>query len=228
MEGFTFEAPLKIASAENGDTDIDESDSEFSSGSSSSTAESSLTDSEVRNENSKRPMLVDASDDEDKDELEQRTLLSTSTPLAKPILKRDSSVRSALEFAKQHKESNIGLLKYFSQGTKDDVDTYWKKEEERTAVNQEKRNFKEKSANMEKKQHKRELARIRQQRKRDRIKKKEVKEGVRSPGGKKRKVNQNLPTKTKLITRPGPRSLTWTFVMLPIQLQKNLKETLLS
>ena len=90
MEGFTFEAPLKIASAENGDTDIDESDSEFSSGSSSSTAESSLTDSEVRNENSKRPMLVDASDDEDKDELEQRTLLSTSTPLAKPILKRDS------------------------------------------------------------------------------------------------------------------------------------------
>jgi hypothetical protein len=38
---------------------------------------------------------------------------------------------------------------------------------------------------MEKKLHKRELARVRQQKKRDRIKEREVKEGLRSLGGKK-------------------------------------------
>jgi hypothetical protein len=36
------------------------------------------------------------------------------------------------------------LLKYFSQGAKEDMDVYWKKEEEQTSVNQEKKNFKKK------------------------------------------------------------------------------------
>ena len=119
------------------------------------------------------------------------------------MLKRDSSVRSALEFAKDHQDSNIGLLKYFRQGTKDDVDAYWKKEEERSAVSREKGDFQKKAVDMEKKLHKRELARIRQRRKREIMKKKEVREGVRSPGGKKRKVSQNIFTRIKLITDLG-------------------------
>ena len=116
------------------------------------------------------------------------------------MLKRESSVRSALEFAKRHQDSNIGLLKYFSQGTKEDVDVYWKREEERSAVSQEKKNVEKKVVDMEKKLHKRELALIRQRRRRGIIKEMEVREGIRSPGGKKRKVNQNISTRIKLIT----------------------------
>ena len=79
---------------------------------------------------------------------------------------------------------------------------YWKKEEEQTAVNQEKQNFKTKSVDMEKKLHERKLAWVCQQRKRDRTKKKEVKEGVRSPRGTKHKVNQIfLPPQIQLITK---------------------------
>lgn len=70
------------------------------------------------------------------------------------------------------------------------MDTYWKREEERTVVNLEKKDFKKKSVDMEKKLYKRELARVRQQRKRDRIKGREINQGVRSPGGRKRKVSQ--------------------------------------
>jgi hypothetical protein len=168
-----------------GDTDIDESSE------SSSAADT----------------VIDASDDDD--EREKKTSLAlTPITMPKPILKRESSVRKALEFRKDHQDSNIGLLNYFSQGTKEDVDAYWKKEEERTAVNEEKKNFKKKSVDMERKLHKRDLAWVRQQRKRSRIKEREVKEGVRSPGGKKPKVNsnQNISTRIKLITIP--RSLT--------------------
>jgi hypothetical protein len=205
----TFEAPLNVVADNKGDTDVDSESSESSSSLAAYTpytgpsffksSESSL--GEVHNENN-IPMLIDASDDEDECE-KKATLPSTTTlkPIVKP-LKRDSSVRNALEFAKEHQDSNIGLLKYFSQGTKEDEDMYWRREEERTAVNQEKQNFKDKSVDMDKKLHNRELARVRQQRKRDRIKGKEIKEGVRSPGGKKRKVNQIFPLlRIKLITR---------------------------
>jgi hypothetical protein len=188
-------APLKTSSvAAEGDTDSD-TDIEESSDLESLATESSLA--EVQNEKD-MPMLIDTSDNEDEKE-EKESLPSTTTQ--KPTIRRDSSIRSALEFAKDHQDSGIGLLKYFSQGTKEDVDVYWKNEEERTAVDKEKQNFKKKSVEMDKKQHARELARVRQQRWRDRIKEKEIKKGVRSPGGKKRKVNQNISTKTKLITR---------------------------
>ena len=141
-------------------------------------------------------MLINAPDDEDESQ-KKTSPPPTTTP--KPVLKRDSSIRKALDFSKDNKGSNIGLLKYFGQGTKEDIEEYWKKEEERSAVNQEKEDFKKKSVDMEKRLHKRELARVRQQRKRDKIKEREVKEGVRSPGGKKRKVNLKISIKTKLI-----------------------------
>lgn len=205
MEGCssTFDAPLNVV-ADTGDTDVDASECSwaYTSYTGPSSFESSESPpGEVHNENN-IPMLIDASDDEDECE-KKATLPSTTTlkPIVKP-LKRDSSVRNALEFAKEHQDSNIGLLKYFSQGTKEDEDVYWRREEERTAVNQEKQNFEDKSVDMDKKLHNRELARVRQQRKRDRIKGKEIKEGVRSPGGKKRKVNQIFPLlRIKLITR---------------------------
>jgi hypothetical protein len=109
------------------------------------------------------------------------------------MLMRESSVRKALEFGKDQ-DSKTGLLKYFSQGAKEDMDVYWKKEEERTSVDQEKKNFQKKTAATEKKLHKRELARVRQQKKRDHMKERDVKTGVRSPGGRKRKVSQNIFT----------------------------------
>ena len=134
--------------------------------------------------------LIGISDNEDESEKKKSpTSESMSTPKPISMLKRESSIRKALEFSKDHQDHNMGLLKYFSQGRKEDVDAYWKKEEERTAVNQEKKNFLKKAVDMERKLHKRELARVRQQRKRDKRKAREVKEGVRSPGGKKRKVN---------------------------------------
>ena len=103
---------------------------------------------------------IDSSDNEDESE-------KTSPTLSKSLfkLKRESSVHRALEFAKDHQGSNIGLLKYFSQGMKEDVEEYWKKEEERMAVSQEKKNVKKKSGDMEKKVHKHELAWVHQQRK---------------------------------------------------------------
>ena len=73
--------------------------------------------------------LIDSSDNEDGIEKKPVTSL-TSTTSPKLTLKRESSVCSALEFAKHHQDSDIGLLKYFSQGTKEDVDVYWKREEE--------------------------------------------------------------------------------------------------
>ena len=117
-------------------------------------------------------MFVNTSNDED--ESKKRTSLSlTTTP--KPMLKRESSIRKALDFSKDNQGSNIGLLKYFGQGTKEDVEEYWKKEEERSAVIREKENFKKRTVDIEKKLHKRDLAWVRQQRKRDRIKEREVK-----------------------------------------------------
>jgi hypothetical protein len=102
-----------LVAVDKGDTDIDESfDSE-----SSSAAESSVV--EVQNESA--PMTIDTSDDEPEDGplAEKKTSLRVpSTTPPKPMLKQDSSDRNALEFAKDHQDSNIGLLKYFSQGTK--------------------------------------------------------------------------------------------------------------
>ena len=113
------------------------------------------------------------------------------------MLKRESSIWKALEFGKDQ-GSNTGLLKFFNQGTKEGMDTYWKKEEEHVAVNEEKKGFKKKLVIMERKLHKRELGQIRQQKMRDRIKEREIKNGVRSPGGKKRKVIQIISTRIQL------------------------------
>ena len=103
--------------------------------------EKCVTDFEESSESSSAAdTLMDTSDDEDG--REKRTLL-----MPKPIIKQESSIRKALEFGKDQ-DSSTGLLKYFSQGTKEDVDAYWKKEEEWTAVNLEKKNFRKKAADM--------------------------------------------------------------------------------
>jgi hypothetical protein len=179
------------------DTSTDKEDTDIQVDDSSESSSACDTDIDKSSESSSADeTLHDASDNEER---AKKTLTSTTKPIQ--MLKRESSVRKALEFGKDQ-DSNTGLLKYFSQGTKEGMDTYWKKEEERIAVNEEKKNFKKMSVVMEKKLRKRELARVHQQKKRDRIKEREVKEGVRSPGGKKRKVIQNISMRIKLTIRP--------------------------
>ena len=184
---FTFETPLWIAgvAVKNDDTDLDESSESSLAVNTSFTDPSFFKSSESLADENYTPISVDSDNEEERG---QDTSL-TSTTMLKLMLKRESSIRSALEFAKEHQDSNIGLLKYFSQGTKEEMDAYWKRVEERTVVDRERQHFDKKSVDMDKKQYERELARVRQQRKRERIKEKEIKEGVRSPGGKKCKVN---------------------------------------
>ena len=122
-------------------TDKDDTDSDIQVNESSETS-SAIIDTDIdksSTSSSADKTLNDASDDDD--ERGKGTLTSTTKPIQ--MLNRESSIRKALEFGKDQ-GSNTGLLKFFNQGTKEGMDTYWKKEEERAAVNEEKKGFKKK------------------------------------------------------------------------------------
>lgn len=108
---------------------------------------------------------------------------------AKPNLKSvPSTIRKALDFASEVGDPKIGLLKFFSKGTQEDTKAYWAREEEIAIAARSKEKFQDQVVGMEKKVHDRELARVRQQRRRQKLKEEEIQQGERSPGGRKRKV----------------------------------------
>jgi hypothetical protein len=86
-------------------------------------------------------------------------------------------------------EPKFGLLKFFSKGTAEDKKAYFAREDERAENTRSLNNFEAQNLHVEKKLHERELARHRQQRRRQLVKEMEIKAKVRSPGGTKRKVS---------------------------------------
>jgi hypothetical protein len=110
-------------------------------------------------------------------------------------MKRDrkkitSSVRNATEISQEIGKPKLGLLKFFSKGTPADTKAYWDREEERVAVTQSSNDYDTRYLGMEKKVHERDLARLRQQKRRKLKKNSEIHDGTRSPRGTKRKVQQ--------------------------------------
>jgi len=85
-------------------------------------------------------------------------------------------------------DSKFGLLKFFSMGTAQDKKAYFEREDERAANTQSITDNNVKTQDLDKKEHERELGRLRQQKRRGLLKVQEIKTGERSPGGTKRKV----------------------------------------
>lgn len=119
---------------------------------------------------------------------------NTPSPPASPQKKRNcvqatSSIRNALEIAGELTGSPKGLLRYWKKGSQAQVKEYWDRElETRRAAEDDKAHSisvkKSKSA-----ADKREAAKLRKKRQREREKAAEIRAGVRSPGGTKRKVS---------------------------------------
>jgi len=117
----------------------------------------------------------------------------TSSPSASPVKKRkrlqiNSAIRNALELTAESGKPSYGLLQFFSKGTKEDVKEYWHREEERRQDEESELVFNARSLAIEKKDHEKELSRLRQQKRRAKVKTEEILAGKRSPGGTKRKV----------------------------------------
>jgi hypothetical protein len=118
----------------------------------------------------------------------------TNTPPASPPKKRNrvqatSSIRNALEIAGELTGSPKGLLRFWKKGSQAQMKEYWDRELEtrRAAEDDEAHSItvkKSKSA-----ANKREAAKLRKQRQRERAKEADIRAGVRSPGGTKRKVS---------------------------------------
>jgi hypothetical protein len=104
-----------------------------------------------------------------------------------------STIRDAFKLSKERKdlgqEPKSGLLKFFSKVTAKDKKTYFVRENERAENMQSLNNVEVQNLQMEKKQHERELVCCHQQKRRQLIKKTEIKVQVRSSGGTKQKVS---------------------------------------
>jgi hypothetical protein len=122
----------------------------------------------------------------------------TNTPSASPKKKQNrlqatSSIRNALEIASEPTYgSPKGLLRFWKRGSQAQVKEYWDRELEtiRAAEDDEAHSTavkKSKSA-----AHKREAAKLRKKRQREREKDAEIRAGVRSPEGTKRKVSAKI------------------------------------
>jgi hypothetical protein len=118
----------------------------------------------------------------------------TNTPPASPPNKRNrvqakSTIRNALEIADELTGSPKGLLHFWKKGSQAQVKEYWDRElETRWAAEDDEAHSvavkKSKSA-----ANKREAAKLRKKRQREREKEADIRAGVRSPGGTKRKVS---------------------------------------
>ncbi|PPR06353.1 hypothetical protein CVT26_004627 [Gymnopilus dilepis] len=108
------------------------------------------------------------------------------------VQKVKSSIRNALELSKEAEDlgdnPKFGLLRYWSKGTAADKQAYFDREDERAENDRSEKDVAEKTVATDKKLHERDLAKRRQQKRRSLMKKREIKEGVHSPGSTKRKV----------------------------------------
>lgn len=118
----------------------------------------------------------------------------TNTPPASPQNKRNrvqakSSIRNALEIADELTGSPKGLLRFWKKGSQAQVKEYWDRELEtrRVAEDDEAHSIAVKKSKST--ANKREAAKLRKKRQREREKQADIRAGVRSPGGTKRKVS---------------------------------------
>jgi len=114
----------------------------------------------------------------------------------KPRMKKIvSAIRNAFDMAKEAEdlgeESNFGLLKFFSRGNTEDKKAYFAREDERAANMCSVDDYDSRQQAMNIKDHKRQQGRLRQQKRRRLLKDEEIRGGVRSPRGTKRKVSKN-------------------------------------
>jgi hypothetical protein len=103
-----------------------------------------------------------------------------------------SAIRDALGLAKEAEDLGQkpkGLLGFFKKGTQEERDSYFAREDERAAEIRSQARVDVTNVYAKKKIYERELARQRQQKKRRIQKEQEIRHGVRSPGGTKRKVS---------------------------------------
>jgi hypothetical protein len=122
---------------------------------------------------------------------------STNTPHASPAKKRNrvevaSSTRMAFEISAENEvmgKRPQGLLQFFKKGSQADTSSYWAKQVEAGRGEREDEVFNAKVYAHQKKQDRTEAARVRKQKQREREKEAEISSGVRSPGGRKRKVS---------------------------------------
>jgi hypothetical protein len=100
-----------------------------------------------------------------------------------------SSVRAALEAANDTTYGNPqGLLRFWKKGDQETVKKYWNKVQEERRDADEEEAFAIKVKQNRRTKEKREAANLHKQRQRKREKDIEIRSGVRSPGGTKRKV----------------------------------------
>ena len=99
-----------------------------------------------------------------------------------------SAIQNALSKAADGESSKNGLLAYFSKGTAEDRANFFAREDERFEQTRSQSIADTKDMDAKKKLHKRERAKLRQQKHRQIQREKEVQNGTRSPGGRKRKV----------------------------------------
>jgi len=130
----------------------------------------------------------------------KRTLTPEGSPRVdgekKPRLKKIvSAIRNAFDVAQEAEdlgeESKFGLLKFFSKGKAADKKAYFAREDERAANMHSVNDYDSRQRAMNIKDHKREQGRLRQQKRRRLLKDEEIRGGVRSPRGTKRKVSKN-------------------------------------
>jgi len=122
----------------------------------------------------------------------------TGSPSSSPKKKREriqvnSSVRNALELAEMG-EPKRGLLNFFSKGTAEDTTAYWVREEEKRKERESHEDVMARWTLVEKLEHERELGKLRQQKRRMKVKAEEIRAGERTPKGSKRKVNLQIKT----------------------------------
>lgn len=82
-----------------------------------------------------------------------------------------------------------GLFKFFSEGTKEQNKEYHTRETERCEMIMQDNQHKIEVARLEQQKRKRDGARVRKQKERERKKRSDIKLGLRSPGGRKRRVS---------------------------------------
>ena len=122
---------------------------------------------------------------------------STDTPHTGPEKKRNrvevaSSTRIAFEISADDEAMGKrprGLLQFFKKGSQADTRSYWAKQVETGREQREDEVFNAKVYAHQKKQDRTNAARVRKQKQRERVKQGEILSGVRSPGGRKRKVS---------------------------------------
>lgn len=112
-----------------------------------------------------------------------------NTPTCKKII---SNIRNAFLSSKEAEDlggqPKFGLLKFFSKGTTEDKRAYFAREDERAVNAQSMDDYHAKNNETDRKGHERGLAKLCQKERRQLLKEQEIRTGVRSPGGTKRKV----------------------------------------